>query len=178
MKKILTGIVLITVVGLLIVKTFFVSYYRIPQNGMYPSFPAGSTIFAVKHAYSAASDVQRGDIVVFVLQEQGRQYNYIWRVVGLPGEKVEASGRTLSINGREVDREPSREENDRDVVREILDKTAFEIAFSHSPTHVPPVVSVEIPLDHFFVMGDNRFEARDSRYFGPIPFSSIIGRKL
>ncbi|WP_424594824.1 signal peptidase I [Bradyrhizobium sp.] len=52
------------------------------------------------------------------------------------------------------------------------------MAFESSPLDRAPDASVKVPPDQFFVMGDNRLDARDSRYFGPISFSSIIGRKL
>jgi signal peptidase I len=55
---------------------------------------------------------------------------------------------------------------------------SYQIAFDPSAKERPPDVSVIVPPDHVFVMGDNRFDAFDSRRFGPIPFSSIIGKKL
>ena len=87
------------ITGLLAIagKAFFIGYYRIPQNGMYPTLPAGSILFTLKRAYSDTSDVKRGDIVVFVREQNGKHYNYIWRVVGMPGETVEASGESLTI---------------------------------------------------------------------------------
>ena len=90
------------------IKTFFVGYYRIPQNGMYPGLPAGSSLFTAKRAYSSVSSVKRGDIVIFVREENGRRYNYIWRVIALPGEKVEASDEALKINGQPVQRQRGR----------------------------------------------------------------------
>jgi signal peptidase I len=55
---------------------------------------------------------------------------------------------------------------------------SYEIALVTSPRTPPPDVSLTVPPDQFFVMGDNRFNAVDSRYFGPISFNSIIGKKL
>lgn len=86
MKKIGTWSVIAVLLVLLASKTFFIGYYRIPQNGMYPGLPAGSRLFAALRAYSDASSVKRGDIVVFVREENGQRYNYIWRVVALPGD--------------------------------------------------------------------------------------------
>lgn len=164
--------------ALLAVKTLFIDYYRIPQNGMYPGLPAGSVLFTAKRAYSDASSVRRGDIVVFVREENGQRYNYIWRVVALPGERVEASGESLVINGRAVQRQRLREEDGRILFREQIDGISYEVAFSQQSASQLPNVSVTVPADQFFVMGDNRFDARDSRYFGPVSFSSIIGKKL
>ena len=157
---------------------FLIGYYRIPQNGMYPGLPAGSTLFALKRAYSNASSVKRGDVVVFVREENGQRYNYIWRVVALPGEKVQTSGEALTINGQSVQRQRLREADGKTVFREQIGSVGYEVAFDVSPRSEPPDSSVTVPADEFFVMGDNRFDARDSRYFGPIPFGSIIGKKL
>src|SRR5713226_3983590 len=99
-KKIATWSVITVLFAILAIKTFFVGYYRIPQNGMYPGLPAGRRVFAARHSYADASSVKRGDIVVFIREENGQRYNYIWRVVALPGEKVEASGESLTINGQ------------------------------------------------------------------------------
>jgi len=160
------------------VKFFFIGYYKIPQNGMYPALPAGSYLFTLKRAYSDPADVNRGDIVVFTREEKGRRYVYIWRVVGLPGEKVETSGESLVIDGRGVHREWVRDAGGTTVFREQIGDASYEVAFERSPRTRPPDGSVVIPDGQFFVMGDNRYGARDSRYFGPISFGSIIGKKL
>jgi signal peptidase I len=170
--------VVMVVLALLALKTFFIGYYRIPQNGMYPTLPAGSLLFTIKRPYSHISGVKRGDIVVFVREQNGRRYNYIWRVIGLPRDKVETSGESLMINGQPAARERLADADGKSVFREQLGGVSYEIAFDPSAKERPPDVSVIVPSDHVFVMGDNRFNAFDSRRFGPIPFSSIIGKKL
>jgi signal peptidase I len=64
------------------------------------------------------------------------------------------------------------------VFREQIGDISYEVAFDQQPASQPPDVSVTVPSGQFFVMGDNRFGARDSRYFGPVTFSSIIGKQL
>jgi signal peptidase I len=177
-KKFALGCAAAFLVAAVIVRVFFMDTYRIPQNGMYPGLPAGSLLIAARRAYSAAPGVKRGDIVIFVREENGQRYNYIWRVVALPGEKVDAAGESLRINGQAVQRQRVRETDGRTIFREQIGDVAYEVAFDSSPRDRPPDVSIIVPADQFFVMGDNRFSARDSRYFGPIPFSSIIGKKL
>jgi signal peptidase I len=140
--------------------------------------PAGRLIFAFKRAYSTPADVRRGDIIVFTRTVKGQPYNYIWRVVGLPGETVEASGEALSVNGRAAKRDRLREDTKGAIVREEIGVASYEICIQQSPEDEPPDASVTVPADSFFVMEDNRFGAVDSRSFGPIPFSAIIGRKL
>jgi signal peptidase I len=176
-RKLLTAIILVAALAFLAIKAFLVGHYRIPQNGMYPGLPAGSRIFTARRAYSAASSVKRGDIVVFVREEDGQRYNYIWRVVAMPGESVVAAGESLAVNGQAVQRKRLREADGKIIFQEQIGDVSYEIAIGAIPRSVPPDVSLTVPPDHFFVMGDNRFDARDSRYFGPIPFTSIIGRK-
>ena len=177
-KKIASWSISVVLLTLVLIDRFFIHYYVIPQNGMYPGLPSGSGLFVTKRSYSGASSVKRGDIVVIVREENGERYNYIWRVVGLPGERIETSGADLIINGQTVQRQRLREVDGTTVFREELGDIAYEIAFATSPRFRPPDSSVTVPPDQFFVMGDNRFDARDSRYFGPIKFSSIIGKKL
>ena|SRR5690349_760487 len=177
-RTLVTGILLAVLLLLLAVKTFFIGFYRIPQNGMYPGLPAGSSIFTSKRAYSSATDVKRGDIIIFVREENSQRYIYVWRVIALPGEKVEASGDTLKINGQTVQRQRVREADGRTVFREEIGNTAYEIAIGPGSEVQPPNVSITVPPDSFFVLGDNRDDARDSRYVGPVQFSSILGRKL
>src|SRR5262249_55631618 len=163
---------------LMVVKVLFLGDYVIPQNGMYPSLRCGSRLLTIKHPEAAPSEVKRGDIVVFTRDELGERYIYIWRVVGLPGDAIEAVGPSLVINGRPVERDRVREEQGMVIFRERLDEASYEVAVIRSPRELPPDASVIVPADHFFVMGDNRLDALDSRSFGPIPFGAIIGRKL
>jgi signal peptidase I len=172
--------VVATFLALVVVKFFLVGFYHIPKNGMgmYPTLLPGDRFFTARRAYSDASSVKRGDIIVFVLEDNGQLYNYIWRVIGLPGEKIESSGELLTINGQPVQRQRVREADGSTIYREQIGDVTYELAFVTSPRSHPPDVSMTVPTDHFFVMGDNRFEATDSRYLGAIPFSSIIGKRL
>jgi len=95
--KIVAWSVAIVVLVLLALKTFFIGYYRIPQNGMYPGLPAGSGFRAYKHAYPSPSQVKRGDVIVFTRAQNERPYLYIWHVVALPGDTVVAAGESLSV---------------------------------------------------------------------------------
>jgi len=178
LKRIVTWSAIAVVVALFVLKTFFIGYYRIPQNGRYPTLPAGSIFFTLKRPYRNVSSVKRGDIIVFLHEQNGRQYKYTWRVIGLPGEKIQVSGDSLTINGRPVGREHLSETDGKTISREQIGDVSYQIAFDSSARDRPPDALVTVPPEHLFVMGDNRFRAFDSRYFGPISLSSIVGKKL
>ena len=153
-------------------------YYQIPQNGMYPALPAGSRLFVLRRPYQDASQVSRGDIIVFSRTENGRSYLYIWRVIGLPGDTIQTMSDDVSVNGRSLKQEKLRTDGDLMIYREMNGAAAYEVAYPAKMSATPPpAVSVTVPANHFFVMGDNRHNARDSRYFGPIPFDSISAKK-
>jgi signal peptidase I len=161
-----------------VLRIFLIGIYRIPQNGMYPGLPANSRFYSLKHPYHGTSDVKRGDIIIFVHEQDGRRYNVVWRVIGLPGDTIVTSGENLIINGQGVKRQRTREADGKAIFQEQIGNASYEIAFESSPKKLPPDVSITVPPDKFFVMGDNRFDAYDSRSIGSVPFDSIVGKKL
>jgi signal peptidase I len=177
-KKILWWSIAGVLATLLVIRSFFIDYNTIPQNGMFPTLPAGSRFFTVKHPYKKTQDVKRGDIIMFTMKAQGNSYPFIWRVIGLPGDTIVTAGSDLTINGQAVHREKIREANGIAVFREQTGDASYEIAVDASSTPVPPDVTVTVPPDHFFVMGDNRNAALDSRSLGTVPFTSIFAKKL
>jgi signal peptidase I len=156
----------------------FFGYYQIPQNGMYPGLPAGSRVFALRHPYESPSEVKRGDIVIFTRTEGRQEYLYVWRVIGLPGDAVQVSGETVTVDGQPLQRQKVRSDGDMIIQRETNGDATYEVAYDmNPPAKPPPEATLTVPAAHFFVLGDNRNHAVDSRYFGPIPFDSIIARK-
>jgi signal peptidase I len=178
-KTVVIGIVLVATLLIgLIVRAKVFDWYRIPQNGMSPGLPAGSLFFVNKLAYSAPADVQRGDVVVFDRVQDGKHYTFVWRVIGLPGEAVEASGETLNVNGEPIQRKQLREEPDRVIYHERIGDAEYEVAYDRLPGKVPPDVQLTVPPDQFFLMGDNRYGALDSRMTGTVAFTAFLGKKL
>jgi signal peptidase I len=156
----------------------FVGYYQIPQDGMYPGLPAGSRLFTLRHPYRDPGDVERGDIIVFSRTEDGQEYSYIFRVVGLPGDTIQTRGEDVIVNGKKLPREMVRTDGDKVIYRETNGGAVYEVAYgAKPPAIVPPQVTLELAPDNFFVLGDNRHYAFDSRFFGPVPFESIIAKK-
>src|SRR5688572_11045062 len=137
-----------------LIKTFLLQAFYIPSLSMAPTLKINDRVLVNKLSYDL-HDVNRGDLVVFESppNEGSETKDLIKRVIGLPGETVESRDGRILINGQVLD-EPYL---DRGVTTGALDK-------------------ITVPPDHLWVMGDNRANSRDSRFFGPIPESLVIGR--
>jgi signal peptidase I len=133
------------------VRPFVVEAFYIPSESMVPTLRVGDRVLVNKFIYRF-TEPQRGDIVVFESVEGGGE-DLIKRVVGVPGDEIRVRGGRLFVNG-----EPQREP--------YVNRRAPDTSTS-APTTVPK--------GHVFVMGDNRANSRDSRYFGPIPEKKIEG---
>jgi signal peptidase I len=128
-------------------------------QSMEPNLHHGERVFINKLAYRFSGEPHRGDIVVFVPPEQLASANdYVKRVIGLPGEKVETRNGRVYIHKT-------------DGTEMLLDESAYVT----QPT-VGYYVSEVIPPDHYFVMGDNRNNSGDSRGGWTVPRSDIVGR--
>ena len=115
---------------------------------MEPTLLVGDRLWAKK-----LPNYQRGDIVVFVPPD-APEVEYIKRVVGLPGETVRVRGTAVFINGNKLTEQGP-------------------VWLSGGARNIGPF---RIPAGTLFLMGDNRDNSRDSRYFGPVPMGSIFGR--
>ena len=133
------------------VRPFVVEAFYIPSESMVPTLRVGDRVLVNKFIYRF-TEPKRGDVVVFESVEGGGE-DLIKRVVGVSGDEISVRAGKLLVNG-ERQREPY-------VNRRFPDRS-----FS-SPTTVPK--------GHIFVMGDNRTNSRDSRYFGPVPKRKIEG---
>jgi signal peptidase I len=140
----------------LIVKTFLVQAFYIPSASMAPTLKQNDRVLVNKLTYRFG-DVDRGDIVVFerppLAQGDPDMHDFIKRVVGLPGEEIEARNGRVFVDGERL-REPY-------------------LARGMRTTGLEPTT---IPDEHVFVMGDNRSASSDSRVFDAIPIDTIVGR--
>ena len=150
----------------IVVRTFLFGAYYIPSPSMEPTLSIGDRIVVNKVSYRL-HDVNRGDLVVFTptgtAAAEGID-DLIKRVIGLPGETVTvADGRVLIDGG-------------------MLIEPYLADPFSTDDLQTVPwcldggMAKCTVPADHVFVLGDNRANSRDSRFFGPVPIDSIAGR--
>jgi signal peptidase I len=129
------------------------------------------------------SEPERGDIVVLYSPADGRRL--VKRVVGVPGDLVAMNGDRLIVNGDAVTyaplepgvvsgRTPGSE--DKLLAMEVLGRKPHAVMMPHGARHGPAFRPVRVADDSFFVMGDNRDESFDSRYFGTVERGQILGQ--
>ena len=148
-------IVVAALLAALVIKTFLLQAFYIPSDSMNPTLVQRDRVLVNKLSYHF-HDVHRGDIVVFKRppgETDPKIKDLIKRVIALPGDTVEGRDGQILIDNR--------------VLREPY--TAKNSPMGDFPAH-------KIPKGHYWVMGDNRGNSKDSRAFGPIPKSLIVGR--
>ena len=148
---------------------------------MYPSLPTGARFITRRHPYKNVSEVKRGDVVVFTRSAagQGQVAKYIWRVVALPEDRIEISEDSVIINSQALKHERIRQEGNFVIVREWNDGVSYEVAYDQTADWSQrQEVSLAVPRNHLFLLGDNRANALDSSIIGPIPFDSVVEKKI
>ena len=144
---------------------------------MYPNVAAGSRLIALRKPYGNASQVQRGDIVIISWVEDGAEIKYIWRVVGLPGDRIQTSLNSVSVNGKPLPLTKLRADGAGVIFSEANGPARYEVFYENDPKWIPPEIDIVVPAEHYFVLGDNRHQAgKDSRTIDTIPFKSIVVR--
>ena len=197
----------------LVVRTLLFQPFNIPSGSLVPTLLIGDYLFVSKYAYGYshfslpgfldlapsampgrifASEPKRGDVIVFKLPSDG-QTDYIKRLIGLPGDKIQVKKGRLYINDEIVPREPIQpfltvshfnkpleaphyiETLPGGVKHEIIQIDGDDGTFDNTKVY-------EVPPGHFFMMGDNRDNSSDSRLAGDqggvgyVPFENLIGR--
>jgi len=168
----------------LVIRSFVFEPFRIPSGSMMPTLLQGDFIFVKKFSYGLRLPVtetkiletgspERGDVVVFRLP-QDPSINYIKRVVGLPGDTIVYDDHRLTINGELIELERSPDATPAEPVYiEYLDGRKHEILITNAYSVKDDVYTV--PEGHYFVMGDNRDNSKDSRFIEAIPDSHLVG---
>ena len=157
-----------------LIKTFLVQPFSIPSGSMEPTIKPGDRVLVNKLSYDF-HPVHRGDIVVFKKPlsdtEGGSIQDLIKRVIGLPGETLRSGPHgEVFVDGRLI-RQPWLTRAAR------IDPGPAICAPGNSYSHVDCRGSVlHLPRGEYFVMGDNRGDSEDSRYWGPLPDHLIVGR--
>jgi signal peptidase I len=169
--------IVIAVILALFVRTWVVQAFKIPTGSMENNLLIGDHLLvnkfvfgpepsALARAVLPVRDIRRGDIVVFKYPEDP-QRDFIKRVIGLPGETIELQNKKVLVNGRAID-EPYV--HFLEATHGGGEITSFDVRERYGP--------VQVPADQYFVMGDNRDNSQDSRYWGFLPRHYIKGKAL
>jgi len=156
------------------IRTFVIQAYKIPSGSMKPTLQIGDHILVTKFNYGVKLPLirstvipvgapRRGDIVVFIYPEDPSK-DFIKRLIGLPGDTIEVRDKKILVNGL-----PWKDAHGVNVDSLII------------PGSVQPRDNfgpVKVPEGSLFVMGDNRDESYDSRFWGFVPMKDVLGKAL
>src|SRR5438874_7438123 len=170
----------VAVILALFIRTFVVQAFKIPTGSMENNLLIGDHLLVNKFAFGPTSSpleravlpiatVKRRDIVVFKYPEEPDR-DFIKRVIGLPGETVEIRDKKVSINGKQLEEPYTHFLQPVSTPSEFREITSFDVRDRYGPVTVPP--------NQYFVMGDNRDNSQDSRYWGSLPRDYIKGKAL
>ena len=159
------------------VRDQLIQAFRIPGASMYPTISPSDRLIAVKNAYRD-SDPQRGDLVLFANPNDRREV-WIKRVIALGGDTVAVKEGNLYVNGAKLSLESigagAVSGSTGQIFEEDNNGTKYRTFISQGHL-APDLPEITVPKHTCFVMGDNRNESRDSRDFGPIPITGILGK--
>ncbi len=197
--------ILIAVVLALLIRQFVVQAFKIPSGSMVPTLLVGDHLLVNKFIYRFR-EPRRGDIVVFKFP-QDRETDFIKRVVALPGQEIALREGTLFIDGREVDDshavyEPGGRPGKGDLPTFRVPAAGDELRLDGPHTELyrhlianelgdrgtivngrllidgKEAVTYRVEKDYLFVMGDNRDNSYDSRFWGPVSVDDVVGRAM
>jgi len=189
----------------LVIRTFMFEPFNIPSGSMKPNLMIGDYLFVSKYSYGysryslpfglplipgrlLAAAPKRGDVAVFRLPSNPGT-DYIKRVIGLPGDRIQMKGGRLFINGnmvtrelvdRTIDSERDGFEQPMTIYNETLPGGVQHLIYEESDAGpLDDTREFVVPEGHFFMMGDNRDNSQDSRVtdmVGFVPFINFVGR--
>ena len=185
----------------LIIRTFLIQPFFIPSSSMEPNLLVGDRLFASKFDYGYSkhsfpfslgpisnrifSNVpDRGDVIIF--KPPHTNLDYIKRLIGLPGDRIEVQNGNLIINSNLLEYENIREDskvlkNGRVIKINVLKETlpngiSYEIYNYLDGSPGDNTKEFVVPENHYFFMGDNRDNSNDSRFWGTVEFNRLVGK--
>ena len=189
--------IVIAVILALFVRTWVVQAFKIPTGSMENNlligdhllvnkFIVGPTPLAIGRAVLPVRPIRRGDIVVFKYPDEPDR-DFIKRVIGMPGDRIQMINGVLTINGEPIQRESLGDrpfENEHGIIehiqtyRETLPNGVSYIAFDRGSMELDNTRVFEVPEGHYFMMGDDRDNSADSRVpsvVGFVPYDNLVG---
>lgn len=193
---------LVAVLLALLIRSTIAEPFNIPSGSMKPTLLVGDYLFVSKYSYGYSrysfpmgfapisgriwgEEPKQGDVVVFKLPFDNKT-DYIKRVIGMPGDRVQVRNGLLYINGQNAPREFVREENGMRLYNQTLpNDVTFTIYEETDQGRLDNTRIYTVPEGHYFVMGDNRDNSQDSRvdqtvnsvqWVGAVPYENMVGR--
>ncbi len=163
-------------------RSSFADWYLVPTGSMLPTILEGDRIFVDKMAYRLEvpfTDIEimqtgqpkRGDIVVFNSEKASNRL--VKRLIGVPGDRIAMLDNKLIINGEKI----TYEDNENELLKtEYLGNVAYIVQFMPAAEARDNFAEVIVPEGHYLVLGDNRNNSADSRYYGFVPAIEIQGK--
>jgi signal peptidase I len=172
--------IVIAVILALFIRTFVVQAFKIPTGSMEENLLIGDHLLVNKFIFAPVASplertllpvasIKRGDVIVFKYPEDPER-DFIKRVIGLPGETVEVREKKVYINGQALDEPYAHYLLPVSTPSEFHEVTSFDVRERYGP--------VTVPADQYFVMGDNRDNSQDSRYWGFLRRDYVKGKAL
>ncbi|MEO5346104.1 MAG: signal peptidase I [Magnetococcus sp. YQC-9] len=178
------------------VRTFVIEPFKIPSGSMIPTLLVGDYLFVNKMAYGyrlpytnqrifMSGEPERGEIAVFEYPKDPTK-DYIKRIIGLPGDRIAYRDKRVSVNGQLV---AQQVEGTFSYINEFEQKVDSQRLTESLGNHPHPIlvrpmagmdapIELVVPPEHYFVMGDNRDNSNDSRYWGFVPKHRLVGRAV
>ena len=188
----------------IIIRSFFIQPFYIPSSSMEPSLLVGDRLFVTKYSYGyskhsfpfsppifkgrvMSKKPKRGDVVVFKTPADNRT-DYIKRLVGLPGDRIQFIDSNLYINNSEVLKSRTAKNDKIFCGNRLIDVFTFEEALPNSKKHRSVYLQnysfknsdlFLVPEDHYFFLGDNRDCSKDSRFLSSVGYvhkDNLVGK--
>ena len=175
----------IAVVLALFIRTFVVQAFKIPTGSMEQNlligdhllvnkFAFGATLTPLERAILPIREIKRRDVIVFKFPKDPSR-DFIKRVIGLPGDTVELKSKRVFINGKALDEPYVYYLEDPPPLPQEMETSSDAQGTGDPRVQYGPVT---VPPGQYFVMGDNRDNSEDSRYWGFMPRENVKGRAL
>jgi signal peptidase I len=172
----------------LVLRSFVVEPFQIPSSSMVPTLEIGDYILVNKFSYglrlpvarTKVTDIgepQRGDVVVFFPPNDNRYF--IKRLIGLPGDRISYRNKQLTVNGVPVEQRLLAELPVRNPSEQLIEENllgARHLVRNEMYMNSREFDEIVVEPGHYFMMGDNRDNSQDSRYWGQVPEANLVGK--
>ena len=187
-----------------VIRSLFIQPFYIPSSSMEPTLLVGDRLFVTKYSYGYSkhsfpfsppilnkrvffNSPERGDVIVFKTPADNRT-DYIKRLVGLPGDKIQFIGANLYLNNSEILKSKIKNKTEINCGNRIIDVYRFEEKLANGKTFHTVYLKdytyqnsdvFEVPRDHYFFLGDNRDCSKDSRFLSSVGYvhkDNLVGK--